>query len=431
MFDKSNFVKKSITGLKKAADSSTETELKKSTIYSHDPISDGDSLGFNLSGQVGDLTSWPVAGVPGTTNTVGGRDFLELEVSRQVIPYIQQGSVLRGHFDTITMSGPTMSLPKFADAMSVYSTAEGNIVKNTTQPTTTIALIARPMSVSLLLPRELTDDAPVDIMKMLIDGLIARFVLAEEEAFLLGDINTFTGTANVRGLFDGLTKLGEHDSSGSTDSAAENGAPLANAAGADFNPEFLNGSLEHLDLFGQNPEDLLALINRKHARAVRGDGMVTRQYTNFGNSSVFRSGRLGRIYGMQVAQTRLLNSNYPIATADDYYWAQYGFGDDRVSPGPSQESPGAGDDTSTAGNGERMYWYYATEEEANDARTDLSEAIVVHKDACVIGDRQDLEVEMSPHVAMTSRSYFVIAHERVAFAPKYRRAIHKIVNLGG
>jgi hypothetical protein len=407
--------------------SNSEPLQKASTVYSPSAVQAGTStFGFNMSAQEGSLTSFPIMGSPGVTNSIGGRDFLSVDVTQDFLPYINQASYLRKHFKIYPMDGASMYIPKFAGPAYAYATGEGQVMSHTQIPTTTVALVAKAMAVSFSVPREIADDAIINLMPAIRDHLVDRFVLHEEEAFLLGDTTTFSGTGSVRSMFDGLSKLGEWDSLGGTDVMSNNAAQYVNAAGNPFSTEHVNASLEQLDLMAQNPSHLLGIISRRHARTIRGDGMVLKQLTNFGPSSVFRTGRIGELFGTNFVQTNLLNPTSPIATTDGNYWSFVGFGGetpaDIVSP--------ANDTLGDIGLGNRIYNYYNSSAAAAAATTTYSEAIIVHKDACVIGDRQKLELEMSAHTLLPARALLLVSHERIAFAGQLRKGIIKIIQLG-
>lgn len=383
--------------------------------------------GFNISAQVGSLSSLPIMGTPGTVNSIGGRDFLAVDVTEDFLPYINQASYIRKHFKAVPMDGPSTYIPKIAGPARVYATGEGAVMSQTKIPTTTVALIAKAMAVSFAVPREIADDSIINLMPAIRDHLVDRFVLAEEEAFLLGDTTTFAGTGSVRGMFDGVSVHSEYDANGGFDVMSNNAAELVNANGNPFSIEHINIALENLDLMGQNPDHLLGIISRRHARTIRGDSTVLRTLTNFGPSPVFRTGRIGQIFGINMVQTNLLNANTAIATDDGNYWTLVGFGSETPGNGASPDlSP---DVLSDYGNGERVYRYFSSETLASAATTPYSEALICHKDACLIGDRQKLELEMSAHTLLPARALLMVAHERIAFTAQLRKGLCKIVNL--
>jgi hypothetical protein len=388
--------------------------------------------GYNISAQVGSLTP-PIIGAPGVINSIGGRDFLSIDVTQEYLPYINQASYMRKHLRVVPMDGPSRYIPKIAGPAKVYATGEGLVMSQAVLPTTSVALIAKAMAVSFAIPREIADDSIINLLPAIRDHLVDRFVLAEEEAFLLGDSNTFNGTGSVRSLFDGLSVGGEYDPNGSDDVMANNGAPLINAAGNPFSTEHVNEAIEKMDLLGQNPDHILGIVSRKHARTIRGDSTLLRTLTNFGPSPTFRTGRIGQIFGINLVQTNLLNANISIPSDDGQAWAFLGFGSE--TPGEYHgygTSPGDGtleDTLADYGNGNRIYAPFATEALAKASATTLTEAIFVHKDAAVIGDRQQLEIEMSAHTLLVARSLLMVCHTRLAFCLQLRKGILKVVQL--
>jgi len=384
--------------------------------------------GFNVSAQVGSLTA-PIIGSPGVINSIGGRDFLSIDVTQEYLPYINQASYLRKHHRVVPMDGPSKYIPKIAGPAKVYATGEGQVMSQTVIPTTTVALIAKAMAVSFAIPREIADDSIINLLPAIREHLVDRFVLAEEEAFLLGDENTFAGSGSVRSMFNGLSVGGEYNSLGSSDVMANNGAELINAAGNPFSTEHVNEALEKLDLLGQNPDHILGIISRKHARTLRGDSTLLRQLTNFGPSPTFRTGRIGQIFGVNLVQTNLLNPNAMVPSDDGQWWGFLGFGSETPV---EMTTPGGNDPDllSDYGTGNRIYSYYGSEALAKAHQTTLTEALFVHKDSAVIGDRQKLEIEMSAHTLLAARSLLLVAHERIAFALQLRRGICKVIQLG-
>jgi hypothetical protein len=406
--------------------SNPEALQKATTVYSPSAVTSGSTaVGFNISQQVGDLSTYPIMGTPGVTNSIGGRDFLSVDVTTDFIPYINQASYMRSHFEVYPMDGPSVYKPKFAGAAQAYATGEGQVMAHTQFPTTTVALVAKAMAVSFSIPREIADDAIINLMPAIRDHLVDRFVLAEEEAFLLGDPSFFAGTGSVRSLFSGISKLAEYDSAGGEDVMSNNAAPLVNAEGNPLSIEHVNEAIENLDLLAQNPDDLLGVMNRHHARTLRGDGVVLKVLTNFGPSPVFRTGRIGEVFGIKFVQTSLLNPKYPIATNDGKYWAWVGFGGETPAEITSPDS----DSLSDYGTGNRIYAQYNTSAAASAAQTAYSEILIAHKDSCVIGDRQAIELESSAHTMLAARSLLMVAHERLAFTGQLRKGLVKIVQL--
>jgi hypothetical protein len=262
---------------------------------------------------------------------------------------------------------------------------------------------------------------------MIRDHIGQRFVLGEEESFLLGDPDFFAGTGSVRQNWDGLSKLGEYDDTldDDLDPAANNGCKYVDAEGNPFNTEHVNEALENLELYSQNPEHLLGIITRHHARTLRGDGVILKTLTNLGPSPVLRTGRIGDIMGVRFVHTSLLHPAYPVRTTDGNNWAFVGFG----SETPSEISDPSNDVLADVGVGNRIYNYYGSAAAAKAARTPYSEALIIHKDCAVIGDRQQLEIESSAHLLLLARSVAIAAHERVAFAGQYRKGICKVIAL--
>lgn len=422
------------------------------------------ATGFNVSARVGSLTPH-IIGTPGVVNAIGGRDFLTIDVTQEYLPYIQQASYLRKHLKTVPMQTTSKYIPKIAGPARVYATSEGSVMQQTTIPTTTVALIAKAMAVSFAIPREIADDSFINLLPAVRDHLVDRFVLAEEEAFLLGDQRVFAYTDSVRGLFNGLSVSAEYDSTRGDDVMADNGSPYINAGGNPFSIEHINEALENLDLLGQNPDHILGIISRRHARTIRGDSTLLRTLTNFGPSPTFRTGRIGQVFGINMVQTNLLNSNIPVATADGYYWAFMGFGSDtapytqtgsygddgQFNPAYSGDAikgvvaGGWTEDSFTSGSsswgytdnkldnpgvGNRVYSPFASPADAKRSYAPYTEALFIHKDTAVIGDRQKLELEMSAHTLLAARSLLMVAHQRLAFALQLRKGSLKVLNIG-
>lgn len=393
------------------------TPIQKATVYTP-------AQGFNISQQIGPLTP-PIIGTPGTVNATGGRDFLSIDVSNDYLPYITQASYLRNHLKVIPMDRTSMYIPKLAGRARFYSTGEGRVMSQTGVPTTTIALIAKTMSVSTTVPRELADDSNIDIFDMLQEHLLDQAVLFEEESFLLGDTATFNGSGSVRSLYDGISTLAEYDSTGSSDPQADNAAQLINAAGQPFSIEHVNTMLTRMKLFGTNPEHILGIISRTDAQAIRGDSTILKQLTNFGPSSVLRTGKIGHLFGVPMVQTNLLDPDYYPSTDDGYFWTFTAWGAE--SPGDAESAVSL----SNVDKGQRQYAPFSRESDAVARTATEREALFVHKDSCLIGDRQQLELNCSPHVALAARSLFLAVHERLAFTGAYRKGLLKVVRLGG
>ena len=60
-----------------------------------------------------------------------------------------------------------------------------------------------------------------------------------------------------------------------------------------------------------------------------------------------------------------------------------------------------------------------------------SHAMLVHRNAAVIGDRRIFTIKTSDEVLLRSDGLLVVASERIAFAPTYDKAIVLINNIRG
>jgi len=60
-----------------------------------------------------------------------------------------------------------------------------------------------------------------------------------------------------------------------------------------------------------------------------------------------------------------------------------------------------------------------------------SKALLVHRNAAIIGDRRIFTIKTSDEVLLRSDGLLVVASERLAFAPTYSQAIVTINNIRG
>jgi len=62
--------------------------------------------------------------------------------------------------------------------------------------------------------------------------------------------------------------------------------------------------------------------------------------------------------------------------------------------------------------------------------TDKTEALMVNRNAAIIGDRRIFVIKSSDEVLIRSDQLLIVASERLAFAAQYSEAVNKITNIG-
>ena len=307
------------------------------------------------------------------TGNPGGHGLLQTLVAHEIIPLIRQRSYMRQFLREITMPSPTYNVPKMLSVAGVYGVAEGGTPAEASMDVGEIVLVAKKLMFKLPLNAELSEDAVVPIIPVIKDEIVREFATAEEKVWLNGDVTI--GAGNISGA------LAAGDPRLQVSGLRKNAGVSVDAGNDIFTLDVFNEALYALDVYGDIKEDLLMVIPRcaeAHVRKLQGFMDIQ---AKAGAQSTMLTGEIGKIYGVPVVATSLLPENL---------------------------------------NANGVY---------DNATTDRSCALLIHRNAYIIGDRRKFQIRTSDEIRMDYDQILLVASERIAGQVVYAPSICLIKNI--
>lgn len=309
-----------------------------------------------------------------STTAGSGGDMVIPQLADQIIPVIRQKSYLRQFLVSFNQPTETFRFPKLSTGNSVYYVAQSGTAPESLVSTGTVELIARKLMTALAISAELDEDSVLPVVPVIRDDMGKAFALAEENAFLRGNsahLATETVEANATEInwFVNDVRL------------AYNGL-LATATLTPYdqqdNPATLamfSRMIRNLGVFGRDKAELLFLVSLKEEDRLRQLLGVNLSLNQIGLTGTALPGEIGRLWGVPVVATTLLDS-------------------------------------------------------ANAATPTSTQALLINRNASVIGDRRVFTIKSSDEVLIRSDQLLVVGSERLSFAAQYVQAISIATNIG-
>lgn len=305
-----------------------------------------------------------------STSGTGG-DLIIPQLADQIIPFIRQKSYLRQFLQSFQMPTETYRFPKLTTGNTVYYVGETASAPESLMSTGTVELAAKKLMVALAISAELEEDSVLPIVPVIRDDMAKAFALAEENCFINGD-TTHTATAV--------------DPSSGTDAdwyvndqrLAFNGllkvgcGTSVDAGSGALSLADISSAIQNLDVFGRDKSELLLIVSLREESTLRQLLGINLALNQLGLTGTALPGEVGKVWGIPVVATNLLR-------------------------------------TSTTDN--------------------TSEAIMLNRNAAVIGDRRVFTIKSSDEVLIRSDQLLIVASERIAFKEQYCQAIVKITNI--
>lgn len=222
--------------------------------------------------------------------------FLPKEYAKEFIKIVRERNFTRELFREILMTKPTFEIPRVTADVSVYLIGQ-------TDPASTIAAseptIAAPLSLNAKklgartnYSAEVDEDAKLAIVPFLKESMAGAMGLAEEKAFLQGQMTGLPVVASdPRQAFKGLLRI------------AQDAAQQVNAAGLDLDVALIEEARRKLQLHGRNVRDLVLFVTPYQASILRQlDVVVT--VDKYGPKATIHSGELGKIMGITIIESQ-------------------------------------------------------------------------------------------------------------------------------
>ena len=241
----------------------------------------------------------------GQANNVAN-NFLPTPLAATFIDIVTEYNNFRKIFRPQYMDSDTRTIPKILTGTDVYyQSAEATQGEETNFTSGNIQLVAKKLFSWIEISEETFEDGVVD-MRSMIRTLFARGMgIAEEKAFLQGDVNHLPTTAvkahatsttwynkDARLAFDGLLTIGRETGT----KQVVNGAATV---------EVFAEAIYRLGVYAKRFNDLISFVNPWSAnQLLKDDNLMT--VDKYGPKATILTGEIGKIYG----KWSIINSDY-------------------------------------------------------------------------------------------------------------------------
>ncbi len=305
-----------------------------------------------------------------SSTTGNGGDMIIPQLADQIIPFIRQKSYLRQFLQSFQMPTETYRFPKLTTGNTVYYIGEGASAPESLMSTGTVELAAKKLMVALAISAELEEDAVLPIVPVIRDDMAKAFALAEENCFLNGDtVHTATATdpacATEANWYVNDQRLAFN---GLRKVAC--GTSVDAGSGA-LSLADISNAIQNLDVFGRDKSELLLAVSLREESTLRQLLGINLALNQLGLTGTSLPGEIGKVWGIPVVATNLLRTD----------------------------------------------------------STNKSEAILMNRNAAIIGDRRIFTIKSSDEVLIRNDQLLIVASERIAFNTQYCNAIVKITNI--
>jgi hypothetical protein len=319
------------------------------------------------------------------SSTVGtGGDVIIPQLADQIIPFIRQKSYLRQFLVSFNQPTETYRFPKLTQGNTVYFVNEASTAPESLIATGTVELTARKLMTALAISAELEEDSVLPIVPVVRDDMAKSFALAEENVWLNGD-TAHTADApspalatgadwfvnDVRLAFDGLLKISTL-------------LPY-NQGNQPMSLNLISRLIRNLGIFGRDKSELLLIVSLKEEERLRELLGINLAINQLGLTGTALPGEVGRVWGVPVVATNLLDST---GGAETFQHAT-----------PVQSDP-------------------------------TTQMLLVNRNAAVIGDRRVFVIKSSDEVLLRSDQILIVGSERIAFQAQYSEAVAIANNIG-
>lgn len=168
---------------------------------------DANALSYCREHCVGGLESLATSSAHNYSNTAGGV-FVPDELSAAIIRLREQFGVFRQYARMWPMSSDTLTIPRSITDLTVYAVTQNSDTTASQATWDAVQLVAKEWACLTRLPRDLAEDAIVDLAMLLAQSMGYAFAKKEDEVGFTGD-----GTSAFHGCVGIVTKLtdGNHN----------------------------------------------------------------------------------------------------------------------------------------------------------------------------------------------------------------------------
>jgi len=268
------------------------------------------------------------------------------------------------------MPTETYRFPKLTTGNTVYYVGEGSSAPESLMSTGTVELAAKKLMVALAISAELEEDSVLPIVPVIRDDLAKAFALAEENVFINGNTShTATATESACATTDNWFVSDQRLAfNGILNFAC--GTSVDAGSGALSLADISTG-IQNLDVFGRDKSELLLVTSLREESTLRQLLGINLSLNQLGLTGTALPGEVGKVWGIPVVATNLL------AVDSD----------------------------------------------------NKSEALLMNRNAAIIGDRRIFNIKSSDEVLLRSDQLLIVASERIAFNAQYCNAVVKITNI--
>ena len=232
--------------------------------------------------------------------------FLPAPLAATFIDIVTEFNVFRQVFRPMPMNSATRTIPKLLTGSEVYyQPAEATAGEETSFTATSIQLVAKKLFAWIEISEETFEDGVLDMRSMIRQIFTRGMGIAEEKAFLTGDVNhaDTTGTKanatstkwynkDARLAFDGLCTIGRESGTRQT----VNGACTVDV--------FAEG-IYRMGAYAKRFGELISFVNPWSAnQLLRDDDLMS--VDKYGPKATILTGEIGRLFG----KWSIINSDY-------------------------------------------------------------------------------------------------------------------------
>jgi len=225
--------------------------------------------------------------------------------------------------------------------------------------------------VALAISAELEEDSVLPIVPVIRDDMAKAFALAEENVFINGE------TAHTATITEPASATAD-DWYVNDQRLAFNGilnfacGTAVDAGSGALALADISGGIQNLDVYGRDKSELLLIVSLREESTLRQLLGINLAVNQLGLTGTSLPGEIGKVWGVPVVATNLLAVN---------------------------------------------------------ATTSISQAIMMNRNAAIIGDRRVFTIKSSDEVLIRSDQLLIVASERIAFNAQYCEAVVTIDNI--
>lgn len=303
-------------------------------------------------------------------------DFLPIEYATEFVDLVREENYCRGLFPEIVMPSQKFEIPKITGDADVYyvsseATAPSSQSKPTFGGTGTIELSAKKLMAYLDIANEVEEDSKVAMLPLIKRSFAEGMAVAEEKAMIQGKIVSY-GSEDARDAFKGILKIAIDGGATAVDAVTETQDLIKIVEKARYN----------LGKYGRDTKKLVLVVNPFTGSLLRQLSQVL-TLEKYGSGATILSGELGKVMGITIIESAYMPEDATSKATIDTF----------VASGSATKG----------------------------------EAILMRKDAVLIGDRRKVKFDSDKIVEKDAKR--IVISERIDFTAVHATAICQITKL--